>query len=77
MDTLVTACPPKKWWLKDDPFPLGFGLFSGENSLLNFGRVPLQMQFLVLSALVLVAVSALVLVMPLPPFASGKMKMSK
>ena len=30
---------PEKWWLEDDPFLLGFGNFSGENSLLNFGRV--------------------------------------
>ena len=30
---------PEKWWLEDDPFLLGFGNFSGANSLLNFGRV--------------------------------------
>ena len=30
---------PEKWWLEDDPFLLGPGNFSGENSLLNFGRV--------------------------------------
>ena len=29
---------PEKWWLEDDPFLLGFGISSGVNSLLNFGR---------------------------------------
>ncbi len=33
------SSPLKKWCLEDDPFLLGFGNFSGENSLLNFGRV--------------------------------------
>ena len=31
-----TARPWKPWWLEDDPFLLGFGNFSGVNSLLNF-----------------------------------------
>ena len=30
---------PEKRWLEDDPFLLGFGNFSGVNSLLNFGGV--------------------------------------
>ena len=30
---------PEKWWLEDDAFLLGFDNFSGENSLLNFGRL--------------------------------------
>ena len=33
--------PLKNGWLEDDPFQVGFGNFSGENSLLNFGRVSL------------------------------------
>ena len=39
----LTVTPTKfnidleKWWLEDDPFLLGFGNFSGVNSLLNFG----------------------------------------
>ena len=28
---------PEKWWLEDDPFPLGPGNFSG--AMLHFGRV--------------------------------------
>ncbi len=32
-----TNIAPEKWWLEDDPFLLGFGLFSG--AMLNFGRV--------------------------------------
>ena len=30
---------PETWWLEDDPFLLGFGNSSGENSLVNFRRV--------------------------------------
>ena len=35
----VKPSPFKKCWLEDDPFLLGPGNFSGENSLLNFGEV--------------------------------------
>ena len=34
---------PEKWWLEDDPFLWGPGTFSGETSLLNFGRKTLLM----------------------------------
>ena len=35
---------PEKWWLEDESFLLGFGNFSGENSLLNFGGISLIFQ---------------------------------
>ena len=39
------------WKLEDDPFLLGFGNFSGVNSLLNFGRgtldIPKSTKYLV------------------------------
>ena len=36
----LAARPWKMMGLEDDPFLLGFGNFSGENSLLNFRGVP-------------------------------------
>ena len=33
----LTANASEKWCLEDDPYLLGFGNFSGVNSLLNFG----------------------------------------
>ena len=36
--TSLTA-HPWQYWLEDSPFLLRFGNFSGENSLLNFGKV--------------------------------------
>ena len=32
----VKQLGPEKWCLEDDPFPLGFDIFSGTMTMLNF-----------------------------------------